>query len=572
MRINDISIKWKILTFVLAGPTIVAILLTWQRVNDIRSNAHHTIVDKSKAIVFMAEATRNQMAKKLDLGLMKPFSEVPPETIVEAVPVVTAMQTAAINAEKADYDFRVPKINPRNPKNTPTQEELNYLQQIKEKGLKELIVVKKNEIRYLKPIELTKDCLFCHGEPKGTTDPTGGVREGWKAGEIHGAFEIITSLKNVNSQIVRTKIGVVIWTTLIISAIALTVWLLLSSKIINPLKRATTYINSIARGDLSSQLEMTGNDEIGTMVANIDIMANQLRQMIARISSSSETLFSASDELGGVAVDISESTHNLNDRSTSVAAAAEEMSSNMNSVAAATEQAATNISVVANSTDEIAKTIQEIAHNTERTQEITAMAVTQSDAASNRVDELGAAATKIGKVTEAITEISEQTNLLALNATIEAARAGEAGKGFAVVANEIKNLARQTADATLEIKQHIDGIQDQARSTVTEIQDISKVIKEINEIVMMVAAAVEEHNVTTNEIAENISQATTGIKEVTQNVSESSIVTNEVARDINQVNQESGAIANESDLLNERAAMLKTLSQELKETIGMFRL
>jgi methyl-accepting chemotaxis protein len=66
---------------------------------------------------------------------------------------------------------------------------------------------------------------------------------------------------------------------------------------------------------------------------------------------------------------------------------------------------------------------------------------------------------EISKVTETITEISEQTNLLALNATIEAARAGEAGKGFAVVANEIKELAKQTSDATQEIKRKIESVQ-----------------------------------------------------------------------------------------------------------------
>ncbi len=78
--------------------------------------------------------------------------------------------------------------------------------------------------------------------------------------------------------------------------------------------------------------------------------------------------------------------------------------------------------------------------------------VSKSEQALQRVDELGIAANEISKVTEVITETSVQTNLLALNATIEAARAGEAGKGFAVVANEIKDLAKQTAQATLDIK------------------------------------------------------------------------------------------------------------------------
>ncbi len=572
MKLRDISIKWKILTFVLAGPILVAAILAWQRVADIRDSAYKNIIDKSKAIVLMAEAARNQMAHKLEMGLIKPFSDIEPGKVVEAVPVVTAMQIAAVNAEKSGYTFRAPKVSPRNPQNAPTAEELKYLEQLKTQQITDLVVTKDHEIRYLKPIKLTQDCLFCHGDPRGTQDPTGGTREGWKAGEIHGAFEIISSLNEVNAKIFKAKTHIFLWTALIISVVAATAWMLLRSNVIHPIQRATRYINTIANGDLSSKIKAGGRDEIGTMVTNIDEMADHLREMISKIHRSTETLFSASEEMGSASMDITGGTRNLNDRATSVAAAAEEMSTNMTSVAAATEEASTNISIVASSTEEIAKTIQEIARNTERTQEITTKAVTQSDEVSGRVNDLGAAATRIGKVTEAITEISEQTNLLALNATIEAARAGEAGKGFAVVANEIKTLARQTADATLEIKKQINGIQEQTGSTVTEIQDISKVIKEINEIVMMVAAAVEEHNVTTNEIADNISQATTGIQEVTRNVSESSVVSNEVARDISQVNRESGNIANESDSLNERAVMLKDLSEDLKKTIRMFKI
>ena len=123
---------------------------------------------------------------------------------------------------------------------------------------------------------------------------------------------------------------------------------------------------------------------------------------------------------------------------------------------------------------------------------------------------MGRAAREIGNVVETITEISSQVDLLALNATIEAARAGDAGKGFAVVAGEIKELARQTAEASGEIKKRVEGIQTNTAGTVNEINDVSEVVNEINAIVATIASAVEEQSATTREIVSNVSQASVG--------------------------------------------------------------
>jgi len=143
----------------------------------------------------------------------------------------------------------------------------------------------------------------------------------------------------------------------------------------------------------------------------------------------------------------------------------EETTTRVQTVAAAAEEMSVNM--VAAAAEEMSATIAEIASNTEKTSAITNTAVAQSEKASAQIHELGGAAQEVGKVTESITEISEQTNLLALNATIEAARAGEVGKGFAVVANEIKEFAKQTAEATNEIKGKISEIQD-VTSSFTE--------------------------------------------------------------------------------------------------------
>src|SRR5208283_4511868 len=119
------------------------------------------------------------------------------------------------------------------------------------------------------------------------------------------------------------------------------------------------------------------------------------------------------------------------------------------------------------------------------------------------------AALDIGKVTETITAISDQTKLLALNATIEAARAGAAGKGFAVVAHEIKELARQTADATEDIKAKVGGIQGATKGTLEDLARISEIIGQVSETVGSIASAIEEQSAVTKDIAQNVAGAAT---------------------------------------------------------------
>ena len=574
MKFSDISIKWKVLLLTVTGPAIIAVILALQWIGGIKEEAENTVVDKSKAIVLMAEATRNQMSKKLAQGIIKPFDQIDPDKIIEAVPVVTAMQAAAVNAEKAGYTFRVPKVKPRNPKNEPTPFELEVLNEIKSKGLEEKVVITDDNIMYFKPIKLTSECLFCHGDPAGKTDPTGGKLEGWKEGEIHGAFEIISSLDEVKASVRNTIFTVAMWVAAILVFFIAVSWLLLNANIIKPLRRSSASIKKIAGKDLTETAEkgVASKDEFGVISQDLANMKRELQKVIQSIAKTADILDSESEDMSLSADDLTKGSMEMSDSSISVAAAAEEMSANMNNVAAATEEASTNISLVAAATEDMAKTITDIARNTENAQRITSNAVNEALSASAKVDELGVAASKIGRVTETITEISEQTNLLALNATIEAARAGEAGKGFAVVANEIKDLARQTATATAEIKNQIDGIQTSTSATIEQIEQISRVINEVNDIVGVIVQAMEQQNKTTAEIAENISQATLGIQEVTENVSQSSAVSADVAKDISEVSANSAEVTKRSEKMSTNSRHLRELAKDLRMLISEFKL
>ncbi len=328
----------------------------------------------------------------------------------------------------------------------------------------------------------------------------------------------------------------------------------------------------IAQGDLRNKVDVTSQDELGDLGADTNKMIDNLQEMIGQVQQFSEQLTSSSGELSDLSSTMSGGAEEMTQTSESVAAAAEEMSSNMNSVAAACEEAAINVNTVSTATEEINSSVNEIAESSEKGRAVTQEAVTRAETASQRIDELGKAASQISKVTEVISDISEQTNLLALNATIEAARAGEAGKGFAVVASEIKALAMQTADATKDIKTRIDAIQGSTSETVTEIESVSQVIQNVNEIVSTIAAAVEEQSATSREIADNMGQASQGLQEVNQNVAQSSTVSGEIAKDIGSVNSISNEVKQGSNQVNDRAGTLAGLAEELQKLVGNFQL
>jgi methyl-accepting chemotaxis protein len=346
-----------------------------------------------------------------------------------------------------------------------------------------------------------------------------------------------------------------------------------SIRISRPIVTASDMLKDIAQGegDLTRRLTVDSKDEVGEMAKWFNVFVENIQRIIASVAENSRQVNDSSSDLKAISGQMSEGANQTSDKANTVATASEEMSSNMNSVAAAMEQASTNIGMVATAADAMTDTIKEIAQNTEKARGITGEAVKQTDSASKQVTELGTAAQEIGKVIETITEISEQVNLLALNATIEAARAGEAGKGFAVVANEIKDLARQTAEATGEIKSRVEGIQVSTDGTVTEIGHITRVVNAVNEIVSTIATAIEEQRATTSEIARNVSQAAQGIEEVNENVAQGSNFSARISRDIAGVTKAAGEISNSGGQISMSAESLNQLAQQLNSMVGRFK-
>jgi len=388
-----------------------------------------------------------------------------------------------------------------------------------------------------------------------------------------GIMAYVYDVRSLYATLGQIQMGIILLCIGLFAAIIIPLFFGLRSVII-PINRTIVMLRDIAEGegDLTKRLEIYKNDEIGELATLFNTFLAKLQMMIKKIANNSRTIDHSALEFSKIATQFSTKSSESSERSDSVTTAAEEMSTMLTSVAAATEQSSTNASMVAAAIEQMSATINEIAENAEKARSVADIAVEKADKSSTQMDSLGQAASSIGKVVETISEISDQVNLLALNATIEAARAGEAGRGFAVVANEIKELAKQTSAATLEIRDRIAHIQNSTQGTVQGINEITRVISNVNEIVASIASAVEEQSVTSQEISSNITQASMGIQEVNENVNQSSQVATEITSDISIVNQNVREIASNSNQMENRAEELKQMATELNAIVNNFKI
>jgi len=243
---------------------------------------------------------------------------------------------------------------------------------------------------------------------------------------------------------------------------------------------------------------------------------------------------------------VNSQANGMRDGAQSLTGVASDASQQSVSAAAAAEETATNVHSVAAAAEELGSSIQEIGRQVEQATTAVRAAGATTERSATEIEGLSAAGQRIGAVVDLIQAIAAQTNLLALNATIEAARAGEAGRGFAVVASEVKNLAAQTAKATEEIAQQVQGIQTSTRSAVEAVRDIASAMRQIDEVTTAIASAVEEQGAATKEITQNVQMAATGTQTLAANISTVNGAIDEAKRSAEQVLSASGTVVGQA--------------------------
>jgi methyl-accepting chemotaxis protein len=356
-------------------------------------------------------------------------------------------------------------------------------------------------------------------------------------------------------------------------SICILVSFLLTKVIVSPIRKTTAMLKDISEGegDLTKRLEIKTTDEIGEMAHYFNIFIQKLQAMIKNIAKSSNVVASSATQLFAVTTEIDANAQAMNTLTDTATSGTERTANKVENISVAAEEMSTTSQTVAAAIEEMSVSLNEVSRNCQNELLIAEKANSNAKSSKEIMTRLSGAAKSIGKVVAVINDIADQTNLLALNATIEAASAGEAGKGFAVVANEVKELARQTTQATQDIIKQVAEIKENTDYAVKSIDEVTLVMEDVNRISHTIVSSVEEQSATINEISRSVSGVNTNIKDVAQNVAASARELTDVTFTIKKVRTEVTSASNSITQIKSSSGELTTFSNSLQSLLSQFK-
>ncbi|BCN29905.1 methyl-accepting chemotaxis protein [Anaeromicropila herbilytica] len=368
--------------------------------------------------------------------------------------------------------------------------------------------------------------------------------------------------------------------------ISFTISFRLSKWLAKRINTVVNYATNLKNGDLSQQIKITREDELGKMAIAINDATLNMREVVSEIINGNQELSAASEEL---------------------TATMEEISATMMNVSNSTEEISNGNAELNNSTRIVSKTAERISdltkelyHKAANGDKASTEIMERANNIKNKADESSNSATtlyaekevnikkaieeikvvdEISKMADAIGNISEQTNLLALNASIEAARAGEAGKGFSVVADEVRKLAEQSGNTVDEIRLIVDNTNTALHKLIENTSDILDFIdnnvKPDYEMIMsagtqykddaeFLSRMSKEISESSNIISNNITEVTSAMIAVSSTTEESTKNSSSILTNISQTTTAVEEVSKQAQSTSELAEKLSSLAQRFK--------
>ncbi|KZP67704.1 chemotaxis protein [Enterobacter cloacae subsp. dissolvens] len=366
-------------------------------------------------------------------------------------------------------------------------------------------------------------------------------------GSLENDMELRTALRNKvdqytdasarmsESYIHASERGYQIMLGVGIAVLILAVGLLLAVRywlrhtLVRRMETTVEMLRRVAAGDLSQPIEAGSQNEIGHMLTELETMRTSLTSTILGIRDSVQRIHTNAQE-------IAHGNNDLSSRTEEQAAALQETAASMEQIKTTVRQNADN----AHAARELAESASANAHNGGEVMQSLEQIMAQITTSSRQIADINGV----------IDSIANQTNILALNAAVEAARAGEQGRGFAVVAEEVRNLAKRSADAAKEINQLIN-------TSVSNIDTGSRQVGQASTVMQEIVTSVAQVTQIMGEITSASDEQSTGINQISQAVNEMDLVTQQNAAMVEEAAMAAGELEAQSDALEKLVAQFR---------------